>query len=45
MELKYSSFLIDIKEDLKALIENLSKDFDFVSVLATDCTGKVYAVS
>jgi len=45
MELKYSSFLTDIKEDLKVLIENLSKDFDFVSVLATDCTGKVYAVS
>lgn len=45
MELKYSSFLTETKENLRTLIENLSKDFGSVSILATDCTGKVYSVS
>jgi TldD protein len=45
MELKYSRFLWEIKGNLKSLIENLSNDFEGVSVLATDCSGKTYSVS
>ncbi|WP_291574987.1 TldD/PmbA family protein [Clostridium sp. UBA4548] len=45
MELKYSSFLTEIKEDLKLLVKELSKDFPYVSILATDCIGKVYSVT
>jgi TldD protein len=45
MELKYSSFLSEAKESLRNLVQELLKDFEFVSILATDCRGKRYSVS
>lgn len=45
MRLKESNFLKEAKKPLKEMINNLSKDFKYVSVLVTDCCGKSYDVS
>lgn len=44
MKVKQSQYLINIKPSLKQLVELLSKDFDYVSVLATDVSGTSYNV-
>lgn len=42
MELKLSNFLIESKKSIKKLIEILSTEYKYVSVLGTDCFGKEY---
>lgn len=44
MKVTMSKFLTDHKHILKQLIELLSKDFPYVSILGTDVYGKRYAV-
>ncbi len=44
MKVKMSDFLNSTKPGIKKLIENLSKDFKYVSVLGTDVCGKLYLV-
>jgi len=39
-----SAFLLKVKPLLKRLISELSKDYDYVSVLGTDVSGKSYSV-
>jgi len=39
-----SAFLLKVKPLLKKLISELSKDYDYVSVLGTDVSGKSYSV-
>ena len=41
---KFSNYLKKKKKVLKALIEELMKDYSFASVLATDVSGKNYAI-
>ena len=45
MEIQFSEFLKKSKPYLKELINELDKDFKYVSVLATDSKGKEYLVS
>ncbi len=45
MKLKTSDFLLDNKDKLKEIIDNLSKDFKYVSILGTDVYGGSYSVS
>lgn len=45
MKSKLSSFLRERKEVLKGIIVDLSKEFEYVSILGTDTTGTVYDVS
>ncbi len=45
MKSKLSSFLSERKQILKGMIEDLSKDFKYVSILGTDTTGTTYNVS
>lgn len=45
MKAVMSKYLISQKQLLKKLIENLSKDFKYASVLGTDVCGKSYSVS
>lgn len=44
MQVTMSRYLKDQKSTLKKLVEILTKDFAYVSVLGTDVTGKSYAV-
>ena len=44
MKQKMSKFLTDSKPVLKKLIEELSKEFEYVSILGTDSKGKSYSV-
>ena len=43
MELELSNFLIESKKPIRKLIEILSKEYKYVSVLGTDCFGKKYS--
>lgn len=45
MKLKTSDFLLNNKDKLKEIIDNLSKDFKYVSILGTDVYGGSYSVS
>lgn len=42
---KFSDFLVSKERSAKKLIDILSKNFDYVSVLGTDVFGKVFSVS
>ncbi len=44
MQLKTSDYLLEIKPQMKQLISILEKEFDYVSVLATDVCGTSYRV-
>lgn len=44
MKANVSSYLIESKPKLKRLVELLTKDFQYASVLGTDVSGKVYAI-
>lgn len=44
MKVKMSNFLMKIKPEIKRLIVLLEKEFDYVSVLATDVSGTSYRV-
>ena len=44
-KLKTSSFLLDNKDKLKEIIDRLSPDFDYVSILGTDVIGSAFTVS
>lgn len=44
MKQKMSKFLTDSKPVLKKLIEELSKEFEYVSILGSDSKGKSYSV-
>lgn len=44
MKVKISSYLVEVKPDIKKLVELLSKDFKYVSVLGTDVSGKTYSI-
>lgn len=44
-KLKTSNFLLENKENLKHIVSELGKDFDYVSVLGTDVSGHSYSVS
>ena len=44
MELKESNFLKVVKEPIKAMINRLSDEFEYVSALVNDCYGKNYIV-
>lgn len=44
MKVDISQFLITVKPGIKKLIQILSEDFDYVSVLGTDSRGKQYRV-
>jgi TldD protein len=44
MNVPLSAYLAEIKKPLKRLVEILSKDFPYVSVLSTDSTGMRYSV-
>ena len=45
MRAQNSVYLNTIKPYLKQLIDMLYEDFQYVSILATDCKGKKYVVS
>ncbi len=44
MKIRDSKFLLGVKPLLKKLINELSREFDYVSVLGTDVSGKSYTV-
>ena len=44
MKVEKSSFLLSMKPKLQQLITLLDKDFEYVSVLATDVSGTAYRV-
>ncbi|MDO4753490.1 MAG: TldD/PmbA family protein, partial [Bacillota bacterium] len=44
MKLKTSSFLLDKKKELRQIIDELGKEFEYVSILGTDVTGQNFAV-
>lgn len=44
MQVKMSNYLIEIKPKLQQLISLLDKEFDYVSILATDVSGTSYRV-
>ncbi len=44
MQLKTSDYLLEIKAQMKQLISVLEKEYDYVSVLATDVCGTSYRV-
>lgn len=44
MQVKMSNYLLEIKPQMKRLISLLEKEFDYVSVLATDVCGTSYRV-
>ncbi|MDO4711638.1 MAG: TldD/PmbA family protein [Peptostreptococcaceae bacterium] len=44
MKLKTSEFLLSKKAELQRIVEILGKEFDYVSILGTDVTGKNYSV-
>ena len=44
MNVKMSQFLMEHKKDLKKLVDDLSEDYAYVSILGTDSTGMVYLV-
>ncbi len=39
---KFSKYLESTKEILKELVDTLSKEYEFVSILGSDCNGKTY---
>ena len=45
MQVAMSKYLKDQKSTVKKLVEILSKDFKYVSVLGTDVKGRMYSVS
>ena len=45
MKAPFSSYLAGIKPGLKALIDRLGGDFDYVSILATDSKGLAVRIS
>lgn len=45
MQVSMSKYLKDQKSKLKELVEIISKDFSYVSVLGTDVKGRIYSVS
>ena len=44
MNVPRSTYLAGIKEPLKRLVETLSKDFSYASILSTDSIGMLYSV-
>lgn len=44
MKLTPSAFLLDKKAQLKKIIEQLGRDFEYVSILGTDVVGRSYQV-
>ncbi len=44
MQVKMSNYMLEIKPQIRELIELLEKEFDYVSVLATDVSGTSYRV-
>ena len=45
MEIKISSYLNKVKPTMKKLLNDLLKEFEYVSILGTDSMGKDYSVS
>lgn len=45
MELRESDFLKGVKEPIKAMLNRLGNEFEYVSALVNDCYGKTYSVS
>lgn len=45
MKVKMSKFLTDQKSHLKKIVDDLSKEFKYVSILAVDTKGKAYGVT
>lgn len=45
MKLKTSSYLLDKKDQLKEIINKLSNDFSYVSILGSDVFGDSYTIS
>ena len=45
MKTQFSTYLVNVEEKVKELVAKLSSHFDYVSVLATDCSGDSIAVS
>ena len=44
MKVEKSNFLTEVKPKIQQLISLLDKEFDYVSVLATDVSGTAYRV-
>lgn len=44
MKVNISHFLTETKPEIKKLVDILSKDFKYVSVLGTDVSGKIYSI-
>lgn len=44
MKVNMSRYLLETKSEIKKLVDILSKDFKYVSILGTDVTGKDYLV-
>lgn len=44
MNVNISNYLLEAKSEIKKLVDILSKDFKYVSILGTDVTGKVYSI-
>lgn len=44
-QLQASAYLASVKDDLKEIIDRLSQDFSFVSILGSDVSGRSYRVT